>query len=718
MKLPNPISLCIALISMLICTSAFAQRFYFPFNAPYENGVIYTNTQTANTINMQESNLYRSFYEMTVIDSDTLARIPSELENDSLTTSESIANLMFTSVYLNFEDYSDSHNDFNYFWNYYKQNMNEHGLMYSQVYGFSGQPYTPADRVSNTAADITAALALIQASVQWSDIRYMEEAQTLISNIWEYEIDHNSLLVMPNDSITDYIKLSVIKPAAFEIFSLVDTNNWQAVIDAGYDLLQNVQNEQTGLIPEWCYANGDLIDGFIENKYHSYYFFDANRIPGNMSLAYAWFGHEQAKAINTKIADWIDTAANRNVNNEIRNGYFLNGQIFNNPDQLILPNNDGVYSVASFTLAIGLSAMINNSSNYEEILYNSWQNGAYSDPYSTPYYRTAQWVDQHIISGNAPNFIHMVPFMQNISAEEFTNIITISFNIPVNRESAIASLNNFTITSQDSDTASASTQTFTIDSCYIDTTNPSQLVLYVDQLISAPFINVEYTDGTIISTDSISMDNHDKQTWLMPCRCTIYPVNRYISVEGNVIISWSDTIDASTINIDDFTVRDNWTEVSIATIFVDENDPTDLIIELTEPFEFTHQYITVSYTGGTLYSEGGTIPADAFDDTPVQFAYSENHEEDTTSNTATAIQNHPDDISLKVYPNPTVDNITICAYETITKVTIYNNSGNIIKIRNCNNTEVTVNTCSLLSGNYILEINTETEITRQQFIKK
>jgi endo-1,4-beta-D-glucanase Y len=209
-----------------------------------------------------------------------------------------------------------------------------------KVSGFTGQ-VAPGTGNANgaTDADIDVANALLMAHKQWGSagtVHYLQAAKTLINAIYTFEVDGNKLL-KPGDAFNDYANPCYYITNSTTLFGKVEvsegwqgSDRWQAVNTACYTLMKASRNATTGLVPDWCQTpSGALINGIINDKFESYFLYDAIRIPWRMAHAYAWYGHADAKDIASKITTWAQT--NYNDPATIWDGYLLNGNVFNNP---------------------------------------------------------------------------------------------------------------------------------------------------------------------------------------------------------------------------------------------------------------------------------------------------------------------------------------------------------------------------------------------------
>ncbi|MEN3014352.1 MAG: glycosyl hydrolase family 8 [Endomicrobiia bacterium] len=271
---------------------------------------------------------------------------------------------------------------------YYQCYLDQNGLMNWQI-----------DKDGNiigynaaTDADEDVALALIFAHYQWGSdgaINYLEEAKKIISKIMKYQVEKPSYILRPGDSFggSDITNPSYFAFSWWRIFKEISKDeNWQKVIDSCYSILEKAAHSQTGLIPDWCNAEGKSVEGYGYN-----YYYDACRIPWRVGIDYIWYGEERAYSINNKILNWLVTSTEGNVD-RIVSGYQINGTPLVN------------YSNAAFIGPFGVGSMIDeNFQGYCNSLYNKLKN--YPNGGSWGYYQDClKMLTMLTMTGNFTNF--------------------------------------------------------------------------------------------------------------------------------------------------------------------------------------------------------------------------------------------------------------------------------------------------------------------------
>lgn len=178
---------------------------------------------------------------------------------------------------------------------------------------------------SASDADFDAALALIMASVQWSDNTYMDDAKKLLS--WLMSNDINGNHIKPGSGWNDMFNPSYATVASFELFKGID-NSWDNVLSTAFSDLSRCQNDTSGLVADWhtwgsytATLNGNAAVG---QPYTGFYD-DAARTPWRTAWSYYWYGNQKAKAFNDKIVKWLYPVSH-NLASEINSGYSHGGK--------------------------------------------------------------------------------------------------------------------------------------------------------------------------------------------------------------------------------------------------------------------------------------------------------------------------------------------------------------------------------------------------------
>jgi endo-1,4-beta-D-glucanase Y len=232
------------------------------------------------------------------------------------TTSEGIGYGMLMAVTFNDRRLFDD------LWGYYKHVRNENGLMQWHI----SSSCAVIGYGAATDADEDVAFALLLADQQWCSngaIPYRQDAVALINRIWEHEVEHGTYVLKPGDGAwggSHVLNPSYFAPAYYRAFEEATGNTgWSKVISQCYAILRKCAHPGTGLVPDWCRADGSPAQGREENFY---YYWDAARTPWRIALDYLWYGTEQARMFCEKIIRFADSVGVAHL----ANGYYLDGK--------------------------------------------------------------------------------------------------------------------------------------------------------------------------------------------------------------------------------------------------------------------------------------------------------------------------------------------------------------------------------------------------------
>lgn len=275
----------------------------FGFNTSYSYGNMPTNLPTSGTFkHAQDAADQYDYWIRQFVEAcdDNTYRV--KFDNTAQTVSEGIGYGMLLSAYAGDKIRFDG------FWAFFKKSMNGNGLMNWIAEGCNGN----ATGNAATDADLDAAFALIIAAQQFNDAQYINDAKALISNIRLYEMDQSNKNTLNGDTWynNNCLNPSYQSPAYYKEFALVDTENadfWQAAAEASSALLLKNRNETTGLVGNWCDANGT--SNSCANTTPNEYGFDACRNPWRMTVDFLWNGEnaeEASKSINGLLSNFIE----------------------------------------------------------------------------------------------------------------------------------------------------------------------------------------------------------------------------------------------------------------------------------------------------------------------------------------------------------------------------------------------------------------------------
>jgi len=363
-----------ALLCALVANAAV--NYPYPMRKNYGNSTINAVNSTADA---DLKARFKAFYNNFYTEEGSQARI--KFDEPQYTVSEGIGYGMIMMVY--FSDKTTSYqSQFDKLWAYYNAHLNGKGVMHWKINGFG----STAESNGATDAELDVALALAMAYYQFGDAKYETAAKSLISKIWQYEMESDGLH-KPGDDWNNDKNPSYVSPAAFEIFKGLDNaTNWQKAIDRNYTFLKANQNTTTGLPSNWANADGSAKQctycGYEKNGSQGYGQ-DAVRAPWRWAWANAWYGHADAKTLLNKLGSWV----NGKTPSEIKGPIQANGTMGTD-------NNAGYLG--------SLMCALTGNSTYQSKLNTFWT--SWANISGDTYFNSAmQILTGLLVSGNMPN---------------------------------------------------------------------------------------------------------------------------------------------------------------------------------------------------------------------------------------------------------------------------------------------------------------------------
>jgi endo-1,4-beta-D-glucanase Y len=234
-------------------------------------------------------------------------------QRNDITTSEGQSYAMLRAVW------QDDKTTFDKTWQWTKLNLKrQNDSLFSWQYGTTsngslGVMTENGGENSASDADTDIAVSLIFASARWNEPNYLNEARTVIQDIWNNEVitisgkpylTANNL--EKNSPQTALVNPSYFTPYAYRMFAQVTPeHNWTGVVDTSYEILQKsihdpLDNTQTAEIPpDWIFIDKSMgnIKPANTGDLSSNFSYDAMRIPFRITLDYIWYAEPRAKQI-------------------------------------------------------------------------------------------------------------------------------------------------------------------------------------------------------------------------------------------------------------------------------------------------------------------------------------------------------------------------------------------------------------------------------------
>lgn len=415
----------LALVSLVVSTITFAAPQYpFPQNKQYAYGHIFNpDLKKTETAIRQKFNDWRKKWvtENVMVDGVPTAYIKMSDSKIFRISSKDIAYGMLVSVYM-----ADASNDaqslFNQFMNFYRCFANENKepkTCKSQNFKIMAGEVSENDSslvrfmgVSNPIADMDAALALLLADKQWGSEgaeKYATYAETLLQDIYNNDVDASEKTHIK--AYSDYDPAFNPSYSAFANFKIF-AESGAALKEAWNTLANNTaaelfacQDSSTGLVPLWCdYSTHKPVKVMDDYSYEEDpgFIFDALLVPWRMATAYYWYGDENAKKVNDKLAKWLSSASYGHAS-YIKTYYKLDG-------------SNSIYGKKDVAEASGVGLAFSSTDKYDpylETVYESLMNLNSK----TARTETERILELLLLTGNMPDLTHM---------ENTKNIVTAS----------------------------------------------------------------------------------------------------------------------------------------------------------------------------------------------------------------------------------------------------------------------------------------------------
>jgi endo-1,4-beta-D-glucanase Y len=228
--------------------------------------------------------------------------------NANDTVSEGIAYGMLGAVYLGDKATFDG------LWLYAQKRLDENGVM-NWHYDAGGAVLDGGGGATDADEDI--AFALVMADAQWTSGGYAGAAKKMIADILAHEVEAGTNVLKPGDRWggSSQTNPSYLAPAYYRVFATyTGESRWMAVVDASYALLNKCANPSTGLVPDWCNAEGAA-------QRNSHYSYDACRTPWRIAMDACWNGEPRALAYLARVSAFFSKQGAANI----RDGYALDG---------------------------------------------------------------------------------------------------------------------------------------------------------------------------------------------------------------------------------------------------------------------------------------------------------------------------------------------------------------------------------------------------------
>ncbi|MEJ2044653.1 MAG: glycosyl hydrolase family 8 [Reinekea sp.] len=407
------------LLAAGVSTSALTQAadLFWPYNQPTQ-------------ITFDQSDLEQSYqvWKSDMISSNNAGgngRYRVKFENNAgETVSEGIGyGMILTSLF-------DDQTEFDGLWLFAKDHFDDNGLMHWKI----GSPGQINGEGAATDAEVDMAIALINACVKannsvWPtsthNINYCADANTLIENIYQHEVDKSGNELLPGDLWTTetypdgIVNLSYFSPGYFRVFGAFteQENKWQQVIDRNYEIANLAQNKPgncSNLISNWNTYNGDPQVVSWQSGTSRYWGWDAARFAWRVAVDAHWYSDNKAVQTTNELASFFASVGMSNMGVE----YSLDGQRHQSWQHMFFDANaaSSIFAASQLTPVTCGDAQGQIRSNAQQAYDVVNQDGMYGGYYGG-YWRL---ISMMLMTGNFPNLYALANNNSNTLAINMT----------------------------------------------------------------------------------------------------------------------------------------------------------------------------------------------------------------------------------------------------------------------------------------------------------
>jgi endo-1,4-beta-D-glucanase Y len=362
----------------------------FPYNATYKYGQS-SFAADQNAINQTVLTEWQSWKSAHITSSGAggFKRVQRDAATNFDTVSEGMGYGLLLAVYFGDQTL------FNDLFRYVKKYYNGNGLMSWHIDANGNITSHDGGYDAATDADEDIAVSLVFAHKKWGStgaINYETEAKNLINNLYNKGVEAGSYVFKPGDNWggSSVTNPSYFSPAWYRIFAdFTGNNNWNNVANKCYEIVNNIKkyNNNTGLVPDWCKADGTAVAG----KGYDYYY-DAVRFPLRTAIDYSWFGTPEAKGVCDANAEFFKKIGVTNI----KDGYKINGQLI------------GQWHSATFVACTAAGAMTGADRSFGSSMLQETIKTKDSGQY-TYFGNTLRMMSLLYTTGNLPNLYNYNP---------------------------------------------------------------------------------------------------------------------------------------------------------------------------------------------------------------------------------------------------------------------------------------------------------------------
>jgi len=256
------------------------------------------------------------------------------------------------------------------------------------------------DGTSATDGDEDVAYALILADARgWGT---GGAASSMVGAIWNSDVEQSVPRIKLGSSYDVGFNPSYFTPYFYRKFAEIDSNNWNGVLDNGYNTVSSCQ-AGNGLIADWCSFDGNAVsassvgaqvcgEGMCGDTVYAY---EAARTGLRMGIDACWGdGNKASGILNNLVSFFADEFDGGATIGQMKAGYLLTGS----------EHQNAVPIQAAFIGPLGIAA---KSTGHDDVLENAFRTTIdilESPQFNRVYYSTSLGVMSLLeMSGNVPH---------------------------------------------------------------------------------------------------------------------------------------------------------------------------------------------------------------------------------------------------------------------------------------------------------------------------
>ena len=216
-------------------------------------------------------------------------------DNPSFTVSEGMGYGMLAAAYMNDQALFDD------LFLYYNSFLDSKGLMHWKI----ANDASISGGNAATDADEDVALALIMANKRWGNngrVAYLDSAKKVINRLMLHTVEAGTYVIKAGDMWggSQTTNPSYYAPGYYKVFyEVTKDSSWLKVSDKCYEIISLAMNKNTGLVPDWCKATGEIPAANVSgmNLKGMAYYYDACRTPWRIATDYKWYQDPRALSL-------------------------------------------------------------------------------------------------------------------------------------------------------------------------------------------------------------------------------------------------------------------------------------------------------------------------------------------------------------------------------------------------------------------------------------